>query len=305
MLATKSTTLTRQALGALPPTPTTATWIGYVPVPRRHRLGGRRRGRVAVGPTGRCTAASCPTGTPGSSPARGRGLVFQANPATGDRRISGTAASPARRRGGPGRRARPPVPRPRGGGGMGRHPVVWSGDELAQPNDPGWADEPGHAADNRWAGCPPGSTPAGLHPPRPHHRRRPRLRRARAPLARVRAALPQLHASSAQPRARRHRRRGPATSRQHASGPMVGLYNVTPTPRPFPLHRLHGPGWPAPYDALGGYPRHGGCRRGGLAPPYAAWWVVERAVERVVERRPARVKGSAGASGRSAHARLP
>ncbi|MCB0897181.1 MAG: alpha-amylase, partial [Nocardioidaceae bacterium] len=30
MLATKTTTLTRQALGTLPPTPTTATWIGYV-----------------------------------------------------------------------------------------------------------------------------------------------------------------------------------------------------------------------------------------------------------------------------------
>ena len=65
------------------------------PLPRRHRLGDRRprrrRGRAERRTT---TAASWPTGTPATSRAPGaEGLVFQHNPATGDKRISGTAAS--------------------------------------------------------------------------------------------------------------------------------------------------------------------------------------------------------------------
>ena len=35
--------------------------------------------------------------------------------------------------------------------GWGGLPVIWSGDELATPNDPDWAQEPGHESDNRWA----------------------------------------------------------------------------------------------------------------------------------------------------------
>ena len=65
------------------------------PLPRRHRLGDRRRRRRArSGWTATRTAGSCPTGTPATFPGSwARGLVFQDNPATGDRRISGTAAS--------------------------------------------------------------------------------------------------------------------------------------------------------------------------------------------------------------------
>ena len=79
-----------------------------------------------------------------------RGLVFQENPATGDRRISGSLASLA------GLEAGDPDAVARillahaiilGFGGL---PVIWMGDELGLLNDPDWADEPAHAADNRW-----------------------------------------------------------------------------------------------------------------------------------------------------------
>jgi amylosucrase len=88
-----------------------------------------------------------------------RGLVFQADPATGDRRTSGTAASlagleQARETGDP-RLLELAVRRILlahqvviGHGGV---PLVWTGDELGLLDDPHWADEPGHAGDNRWA----------------------------------------------------------------------------------------------------------------------------------------------------------
>jgi amylosucrase len=79
-----------------------------------------------------------------------RGLVFQQNDATGDRRISGSLASLA------GLEAGDPGAVPRilllhavmlGFGGL---PVLWMGDEVALLNDRHWADRPDHAADNRW-----------------------------------------------------------------------------------------------------------------------------------------------------------
>ena len=84
-----------------------------------------------------------------------RGLVFQENEATGDRRISGSAASLAGLEA-----ARTPDERAVAVRrlllahtvvlGFGGVPVLWSGDELATPNDPAWADDPAHADDNRW-----------------------------------------------------------------------------------------------------------------------------------------------------------
>jgi amylosucrase len=157
--------------------------------------------------------------------------------------------------------------------GWGGLPVVWSGDELAQPNDPDWADEPGHEDDNRWA-----------HRPRldaDRAARRADLRtvegkafQALAHLARVRAGLPQLHAS-ASPQVLQDTDDGVlAIVRRHASGTLVGIYNVTADPRPFPLHRLLDLGLAAPYDALGGHAVTAGADGTVWVPPYAAWWVV-------------------------------
>ena len=85
-----------------------------------------------------------------------RGLVFQDNPRTGDRRISGSAASLA------GLEAAGEDPElvelavrrlllahlvVLGHGGL---PLLWMGDELALLNDASWSQEPAHADDNRW-----------------------------------------------------------------------------------------------------------------------------------------------------------
>ena len=207
------------------------------------------------------------------------GLVFQANPATGDQRISGTAAALT------GLHDGQPTPDTDAAlarlflahaiaAGWGGVPVIWSGDELAQPNDPDWATEPGHEDDNRWAHRPrldwtraaarhdlrtvPGRVFSGL-----------------AHLARVRAGLPQLHAS-AQTTVLTDTDDGVlAVVRQHASGSFVGLYNVSGQRRPFDFHRLRAAGLTTPYDALGGHALEVGGDGVLWIPPLTPWWIVD------------------------------
>jgi amylosucrase len=92
-----------------------------------------------------------------------RGLVFQENPATGDRRISGMAASlagieAALESGDAGhldvaiRRLLLAYHIVLGFGGL---PLIWMGDELAMINYYAYADNPEHAEDNRWVHRPP------------------------------------------------------------------------------------------------------------------------------------------------------
>ena len=113
--------------------------------------------------------------------------MFQENYATGDRRISGSLASLA------GRECHDPGAAARillahavilGFGGL---PVIWMGDEVGLLNDRGWADEPAHAADNRWVHRPrmPWPVPADTDG----------IREGLAHLLRVRASLPHLHAA--------------------------------------------------------------------------------------------------------------
>ena len=137
MLATGNTVLARHALAALPPTPSTAAWITYL---RCHDdIGwaiddGDAADVGLSGPAHRHFLADWYAGEfPGSW---ADGLVFQHNPETGDRRISGTTASLTGL-----------AEDPDGGlarmflahaviAGWGGVPVVWSGDELGLPNDP-------------------------------------------------------------------------------------------------------------------------------------------------------------------------
>jgi amylosucrase len=275
MLAAGDTVLARQALAALPPAPSTGTWITYV---RCHddigwAIDDGDAGSVGLdGAAHRRFLADWYSGAfPGSW---ADGLVFQHNPGTGDKRISGTAASLA----GIGNDEHAGLARiflahavVAGWGGI---PVVWSGDELGQPNDPAWAGEPGHEDDNRWAHRP--RLDWGLAASRHDLRTVPgRVFSGLAHLARVRAQLPQLHAS-APTRVLADTDAGVlATVRLHPSGPMVGLYNVTPDPRPFPLHRLHDAGLASPYDAIGGHAVTAGADGLVWLPGYAAWWVVD------------------------------
>ncbi len=157
MLATGNTILARKALGALPATPSTGTWITYA---RCHDDIGWAiddSDAHAAGVTGHGHRHFLSDWYAGEFPESfADGLVFQANPDTGDRRISGTAASLVGLREG----LTPPEEDAALArlflahalaAGWGGVPVVWSGDELGQPNDPAWASEPGHEDDNRWA----------------------------------------------------------------------------------------------------------------------------------------------------------
>ncbi|WP_370692277.1 alpha-amylase family glycosyl hydrolase [Nocardioides sp.] len=277
MLATGDTRLAKQALGALPTTPPDGTWITYL---RCHDDIGWAiddGDAAAVGVTGpghRHFLADWYAGDFTGSWAEG--LVFQHNPATGDRRISGTAASLAglgpERRDPDGAFARLFVAHAvvAGWGGV---PVIWSGDELGLLNDPAWADEPGHADDNRWAHRP-RVTDADVLRRQVPDSDQARVFAGLAHLMKVRAGLPQLHAS------------GPvsvlpdsddgvlAVVRRHPSGPFVGLYNVTGESRPFPIGRLHDLGLDRPHEAIGDHVLTAGPDGQLWLPPYAAWWVV-------------------------------
>ena len=280
MLAAGDTVLARRALGSLPPTPATGTWITYV---RCHDDIGwaidddDARAVGLSGPAHRAFLADWYAGeAPGSW---ATGLVFQHNPETGDKRISGTAAALT------GLAGAPDPPSENAGlarmflahaivAGWGGIPVVWSGDELGMPNDPDWASEPGHEDDNRWAHRPrldwdlarsrgDLTTSAG------------KVFQGLAHLARVRARLPQLHAAGSS-RVLEDTDSGVlATVRQHPSGPMVCVYNVTDSWRPFPYGRFAEAGIREPHNALGDHAVSGGPDGQVLLSPYAAWWVVD------------------------------
>lgn len=202
MLATRDVRLASHALSALPPAPTSSTWICYV---RCHddigwAIDDDDASAVGLsGPAHRHFLSDWYSGVYPTSPARG--LTFQHNPATGDRRISGTMASLVGLAS-----AESPQQVDSAIGRLllahaiifawGGIPVLWSGDELATLNDAGWADEEGHAGDNRWAHRPrlDWGVATRRHDPTTIEGR---VFSGLAHLARVRAGLPQLHASVA------------------------------------------------------------------------------------------------------------
>jgi amylosucrase len=280
MLATGSTLLAKHALRSLPTTPPSGTWICYI---RCHDDIGWAiddGDAAAVGLNGwehRRFLSDWYAGDFPTSWAHGRG--FQHNPAPGDKRISGTAAALVGLSGAA-------DPEAEGAAlarlflahaivaGWGGIPVVWSGDELGLPNDPHWADEPGHEDDNRWA-----------------HRERidwteaassrdPGTRAGRvfqglAHLARVRAALPQLHASGTTDVLTDTEDGVLAVRRGHPSGAMVCVYNVTGEWRHVSLDVFRQAGIREPVDAIGGHAVYAGADGQVALSPYAAWWVVE------------------------------
>ena len=302
MLAARDTTLAVEALQNLPVEPSAATWITYL---RCHDDIGWAiddDDAAAVGLSGYDHRSFLSDWYSGEYPTSdAAGLVFQHNPATGDRRISGTAASligiEAAAEAWEGVTDETPEHKAEalwtwreerihalrmahaivyGWGGI---PVLWSGDELAQPNDPNWDTEPGHEADSRWAG-------------------RPRLDEARmanrhdrstvegrvftdlAHMAQVRAGLPQLDAAV---RTQVQDVDDPGvlvTYRDHPRGSFVGVYNVTPQWRSVAADQLARLGVMGATDVLTDTVPFGSTTLDGAGdgrvpvPPYAAWWLV-------------------------------
>ncbi|MFK5584809.1 alpha-amylase family protein [Serinicoccus sp. LYQ131] len=276
MLASRDSRLATHALGRFPTVPSTTAWITYL---RCHDDIGwaidddDARSVMVDGAGHRTFLSSFYSGEFAGSTAQG--LVFQHNPATGDRRISGSAASLA----GLGRAldlleqvvdqegfdeataaVDDAIARLLLGYavvfGFGGIPVIWSGDEVATLNDERWAAVAAQADDNRWAHRPrldwarvdgaqeDPTTPTG------------RVLAGMRHLSAVRASLPHLHASvPAKPVA------APdpgvfAVLRRHPVGPMLGLYNVTESPRTVPSWwiREQGLAVDQAIDALNGYP---------------------------------------------------
>ena len=278
MLASRDVRLAAHTLSHLPPKPPTATWLTYL---RCHDDIGWAildEDAHALGFTGhghRRFLAHWYAGDFPGSPARG--LVFQYNPETDDRRTSGTAASLVGLEA-----AGTPEEVDRAVAalrlahalviGWGGIPVLWSGDELGQPNDPAWADEPGHEEDNRWAHRP------RLDWARAADRHDPRTVAGRVfgdvvALVRARASVPHLHGVV-------ETRIGPVddpgvlvTVREHPLGRFVGVYNVTPEPRPWPDHRVHELGVADSRDLVTGEALPWDDRGAVWLPPYGVLWL--------------------------------
>lgn len=280
MLATREATLAAHALRAIPPVPSTTTWVTYI---RCHDDIGwaiDNNDAIAVGVSGyfhQMFLSDYYSGIHPGSPARG--LVFQANPQTGDRRISGSAGSLT------GLEA---VTSPEdvdlvvgrlflahavimGWGGI---PVIWMGDEIAMVNDQAWADETGHESDNRWA-----------HRPRMDWDRaaqrhdlqtvQGRVFAGLKHLISVRRTLPHLESSVA---AEVPDLADPGVLpvlRRHPLGPLLELFNVTDSWRSFPGSRLEDLGLIGARDALSGNHIHPGPDGNVWLHPYGVLWLVQ------------------------------
>jgi amylosucrase len=238
MLASRDVRLATRALQQLPAPPSTTAWVTYA---RGHddigwAIDDGDAGSVGLsGPAHRSFLSDFYAGLfPGSW---ARGLVFQENPATGDRRISGSLASLA------GLEAGDPWAVHRillvhalilGFGGL---PVIWMGDELGLLNDPAWEasaptpERPGERPDNRWVHRPvlPWPVPADEHG----------ITEGIHRLVLARASLPHLHAAAAAEVLDPRDTGVLLVARPHPLGRMLGAYNVMPEPRHVPLSVLH------------------------------------------------------------------
>lgn len=277
MLASRDSRLATHALGRFPANPSATAWITYL---RCHddigwAIDDADASAVMLeGWRHRTFLSEFYTGQFAGSTAEG--LAFQHNPATGDQRISGSAASLA----GLGsalagaqevttiegfeeatRAVDDAVARILLGYaivyGWGGIPVLWSGDEVATLNDEAWADDPAHAQDNRWVHRPRLDWACVLEAREDPASAVGRVYTGLRQLARVRASLPHLHASVPAQVVASPEPGIFAVLRRHPVGPLVELYNITETPQQVPAWWVREVGRinvDQCVDALNGYP---------------------------------------------------
>jgi len=274
MLASKDARLAAHALQQLPPAPTSTAWITYV---RCHDDIGwaiSDEDAAATGLDGHAHRAFLSDFYAGEFPGSwAEGLVFQENPQTRDRRISGSLASLCGLGKGDPMAVRRILLAHAVILGYGGVPVIWMGDEIALLNDPSWDQQPetapertGGRADNRWVHRPRMPWPV----PESGSKVLDGVRR----LVRARAATPHLHAS-VQAEVLTPRDNGVfLVARRHPLGTLLGAYNVMPEPRHVPVDLLHDLGLDpaAVVDRISGYPPF--VREGAVQlAPYEALWM--------------------------------
>ncbi len=158
-LATRDVRLATSALSRRRPAPVDTSWVTYVRCHDDIGWAVSDADSATVGLDGfshrRFLSDFYAGGFPGSF---ARGARFQVNPATGDARISGSAASlcgiEAALDAGDAPALAAAVRRLESmyavAFSFGGIPLIYMGDELAMRNDPGWAQDPAHEHDNRW-----------------------------------------------------------------------------------------------------------------------------------------------------------
>jgi amylosucrase len=281
MLASQDARLAAHALRSLPAAPTSAAWITYVRCHDDIGWAVSDEDAAAVGLNGfdhRAFLSDWFSGSFPGSPARG--LVFQENPATRDRRISGSTAAltglVAGQVAGDRAAVEDGIARVLLGHalvmGWGGIPVIWMGDELGLRGDDAWASEPGHESDNRWVHRPwmdegalaarhdEGTVPGRLFAGVRH-------------LARVRASLPHLHASVPSQVLELHDPGVLPVLRRHPVGDLLCLYNATGGWRHYPGWRLAELGLADAHDALTGGSAHVGDDGNVWLAPWSAAWL--------------------------------
>lgn len=282
MLATRDVQLAAHSLRSLPVAPSSTAWVTYL---RCHDDIGwaiNDADAAAVGVSGfghRSFLSDYYSGLFPGSPAEG--LVFQYNPESGDRRISGMAASLTGLEAAleSGHRDNIDLVIGRlfvayaivlGWGGI---PVIWMGDELALTNDSQWAKEPGHESDNRWTHRP--RMPWDIASLRGENGTvTGRMFEVLTHLIGVRAGLPHLHASVA---AEIPELSDPGilpVLRRHPLGMLLELYNVTDTWRSWPGQRLDEFGLTVAVDRISGASISAGADGMIWLAPYGALWIV-------------------------------
>jgi amylosucrase len=163
-LATRDVRLAEHALARRRPAPAPAAWVSYVRCHDDIGWAVSDADAAAAGLSGAAHRQFLSEFYAGQFPGSyARGEVFQANPATGDARISGTAASlcgiDAALAAGDAAALTAAIRRLESmyavAFSFGGIPLIYMGDELALRNDGGWASDPAHAGDNRWMHRPP------------------------------------------------------------------------------------------------------------------------------------------------------
>ena len=286
-LATGEAGLMRRALATAQPKPVTTAWGTYV---RCHDDIGwaiSDTDAAALGLSGFAHRAFLSRFYSGDFPGSfARGEVFQANPVTGDARISGTLASlaglqSAFENGDPGA-----VDVALGRiflvhaiiYGFGGIPLLYMGDELGLLNDHAYRSDSRRAGDNRWTHRP--------RMPWPKAERRRDLSTIEGRvfdglrhLAHVRATIPSLHAAVESVPLDIGTEGVLALARRHPAGAMVELYNVSDRWQRVRADAVTSVGIERTWDRLSAFAPVSDSGFYDL-PPYAAWWLTDPPDER-------------------------